>query len=356
LNARFAFLDNPRPSSQPHLEFKFKTMKRLAVKTQILLSVLLIGSSAIAASDNATVINDPLPLTQTNGLTNPPDATSAYLEVQAQLHSTQLALERNQQEAEASATRAARDFADRLDKIEQSHTRDLQTAQSTNRAILIVAGTFAGLGFLAMLFTAYFQWRCLSRLTEIAVTAASHAPAWAMQPFDAGESQLAVEPPAESSTRLPGMIERLEKRIFQLEHMTGSPVHDATPPAEVSTPPTAAPPADHTARITLLLGKGQSLLSLDQTEEAIVSFDEVLALDQNNTEALVKKGVALERQRKLTEAIECYDRAIAADSSMTIAYLYKGGVYNRLERFDEALQCYEQALRAQENGNSAHTN
>jgi tetratricopeptide (TPR) repeat protein len=82
----------------------------------------------------------------------------------------------------------------------------------------------------------------------------------------------------------------------------------------------------------------------------------VLALDQNNTEALVKKGVALERQRKLTEAIECYDRAIAADGSMTIAYLYKGGVYNRLERFDEALQCYEQALRAQENGNSAHTN
>ncbi len=71
----------------------------------------------------------------------------------------------------------------------------------------------------------------------------------------------------------------------------------------------------------------------------------MLALDPNHTEALVKKGAALERLHKLNEAIECYDRAIAVDGSMTTAYLYKGGLYNRLERFKEALQCYEKALR-----------
>jgi tetratricopeptide (TPR) repeat protein len=79
-------------------------------------------------------------------------------------------------------------------------------------------------------------------------------------------------------------------------------------------------------------------------------FDEALTIDSHNTEALVKKGSALERLRKLDEAIECYDLAIAADDSMTIAYLYKGGLFNRMERFNEALECYEQALRTQEKG------
>ena len=102
------------------------------------------------------------------------------------------------------------------------------------------------------------------------------------------------------------------------------------------------------ARITMLLGKGQSLLNLDQAEEALACFDQVLTLDPNHPEALVKKGAALERLRKLDEAIACYDQAIAADSSMTVAYLYKGGLFNRMERFGEALECYEKALHTQE--------
>jgi len=88
--------------------------------------------------------------------------------------------------------------------------------------------------------------------------------------------------------------------------------------------------------------------SNDNAEEALVCFDEALAVEPNNAEALVKKGTALERLRKLNEAIECYDRAIAADNSMTIAYLYKGGLFNRMERFGEALECYEMALKTQE--------
>ncbi len=90
------------------------------------------------------------------------------------------------------------------------------------------------------------------------------------------------------------------------------------------------------------------MLNMDNAEGALACFDEILALDANHTEALVKKGSALERLRKLNEAIECYDKAIAADASMTIAWLYKGGLFNRMERFSEALECYEQALRTQE--------
>ena len=57
-----------------------------------------------------------------------------------------------------------------------------------------------------------------------------------------------------------------------------------------------------TPEIALLLGKGQSLLHLDQTEEAIACFNEVLALDPQHTEALVKKGAALEKM--LTDDFE----------------------------------------------------
>ena len=87
------------------------------------------------------------------------------------------------------------------------------------------------------------------------------------------------------------------------------------------------------------------MLKQNDWPAALQCFDEVLALEPNHGEALVRKGAALEHMKKLSEAFECYDRAIAADESMTIAYLHKGGLCSRLERFKEALECYEKALR-----------
>jgi len=148
-------------------------------------------------------------------------------------------------------------------------------------------------------------------------------------------------------------VHRLEKRLYELEHSSPSPQNqpEVDGEAKTSTPPngsTDTAAATDAAKITLLLNKGQSLLNMDKTEEALECFDSVLAVDLHNPEALVKKGTALEKLRKLNEAIECYDQAIAADGTMTIAYLYKGGVFNRMEKFSEALECYEQALRTQE--------
>src|ERR1035441_6051404 len=78
---------------------------------------------------------------------------------------------------------------------------------------------------------------------------------------------------------------------------------EATPgPAKAEA---AVPDAAH---VTVLLGKGQAHLNLDQAEEAMACFDQVLAIDANHPDALVKKGAALERLRKLDEAVACYDR------------------------------------------------
>jgi len=316
--------------------------------------ILILPVCAFASSlpGYSTVITEPPPLTQeSNAPTNTPDEMRAYLEVQSQLRATQLALERDRDEIAAQAARATSEFNDRLGLLEQSNERELQMMQSNGRFILILAGACAGLGFIAMLVTTYFQWRGVQRMTEIILTTRDQTapPGWET-PQTGGE----IEASSESTMRLLGVVERLEQRIMQLEQTTQTSVADISAQIEAVSPPQEVAPSDEdAANISLLLGKGESLLNLDKPDDAIGCFDEILGLDNNNAEALVKKGVALERLRKLNEAIECYDRAIAADGSMTIAYLYKGGVYNRLEKFDEALECYEQALRSQENGRSA---
>jgi len=302
------------------------------------------------------------------GETNAQETLRAYLQLQEQLRVTRLAIEHDRLEAEAASARSAEALASRLQAIEQSlasqRAQELEVLQSSNRLMLVVAATLAGAGLLTILLMAYSHWRTLNRLAEIAGalpagTAIRVGPA--LPALDSGERGLVAASPAEQSNlRLLDAVERLEKRLLELEHTAGPQWSEAARannglkgiPVESSVdgtaPPEEAAVVTDAGRITSLLGKGESLLNLDKAEAALACFDEALALAPNHTEALVKKGTVLERLRKLDEAIECYDRAIAADRSMTIAYLYKGGLFNRMARFSEALECYEQALRTQE--------
>ena len=309
----------------------------------------------------------PVPAGKTDE-TNTQDMLRAYLQVQEQLHATQLSVEHSRKEADAAAAETARGFTGRLQAIEQTlavqRKQELEATQNSNKVMLIIAGFFAVLGFLAMLFMAYFQWRTISRLAKISASLpvahalGSPSPLAAVGVRDT--PVLTVGPAERSSQRLLGALELLEKRIYQLEHTPTPPLHESASPRQAAaTPasPNGGPPrtttldttaAPEAVRIAMLLGKGQSLLNLEQADEALSCFDQALTLEPNHAEALVKKGAALERLRKPDEAIACYDQAIAADGSMTLAYLYKGGLFNRMERFGEALECYEKALRTQE--------
>ena len=168
----------------------------------------------------------------------------------------------------------------------------------------------------------------------------------------AAKTQLAPLNPAEqSSARFLSAIERLEKRIADMEKEANEPLTDVPAPEPVVD---ESPVMDEkTAQINALLGKGQTFLNMDKLDDAIGCFDQVLALEPKYAEALVKKGTALEKIGRLDEAIQYYDRAIEADQNMTLAYLCKGGVFNRLERYGEALECYEKALRAKEKSSVA---
>jgi len=284
----------------------------------------------------------------------------SYLQLQEQLHATQLALERNRQETEALAAKNAEAVAARFKAIEAAvgsqrlaEMDSMQkTLQSNNKLMLIVGGSIAAVGFFVLLATGYLQWRSVNRLAEFSALIQSTRAALAAPQPSASENQLlGAGETVQTNTKLFGALTQLEKRIHELEHTT------VQSPAQHLTSGTGNTGADaaslagangHSDHNSLLIAKGQSLLNMEKPADAIECFDEILKAEPNHPEALVKKGIALEELQQTDEAIRCYDRAIESNADLTIAYLQKGGLFNRLERYEEALQCYEQALHAQE--------
>lgn len=318
-------------------------------------------SNLMATDTNAPAI--PAAQPEENSTSN--QALRAFLQLQEQLHDTQLAVERNQQEAQAAATQNSQNLSNSLQAIEQSllvqRANELADTERTNHLLLVFIGLFALFAFVAALFTAYIQWRALNQLAEIsaALPAARALPGLpSTAALGLGEHEvLASSAMTQSQTHLISLIQLLEKRIDELEHTAASPLKELPSGNGEShhpiQPATDSKIDEKTDRIMSLLQHGQSLLNDDHPEDAIACFDQVLALAPNHAETLVKKGAALEKMRQPQEALECYNRAIYADHSMTIAYLHKGGLCNRLERYSEAMECYQQALHTQEKKRAA---
>jgi tetratricopeptide (TPR) repeat protein len=293
-------------------------------------------------------------------------AAAAFLQLQEKLQATQLALERNRKETEEAMARNAELMASRLQTMEQSlaaqRSRELEIVQNFNRAILTLAGALAAVGMVVLLGMAYFQWQTIKRLTEISAglpTARALGAPRSFAALTAGESAFVASGPVEQvNVRLHSALEQLERRIGELEHpahapLKAEPVEEPGPSQATSNGGSGKGSAHTTrnghsnsdgARIKVLLGKGQSLLSLNQAAEAVACFDAVLSMEPAHGEALLKKGMALEKLERADEALACYDQAAAADPSLKLAYLQKAGLLNRLERFSEALESYELAL------------
>jgi len=294
------------------------------------------------------------------------EALRAYLQLQEQIHETQLSIERNRLQTQAVAAQEAVALSNRLRAIEDSlalqKANDLIAADHTNRMLMGVLAIFATVGLLAVLLMVYFQSRAVSRIAEIS-TALASTRGLAFRgttALEMAENEMlgngAIE---QSNVRLASLVQHLEKRIAELEQTAALPVKEVVISAseEIPVKPEpevqAAAPRESTQQIAQLLERGQTHLNNDRPEDAIACFDEILATEPNNSDALVKKGTALEKMRQTQEALECYDRAIAADNTLTIAYLHKGGLCSRLEKYGEAMECYERALHTQEKKQAA---
>jgi tetratricopeptide (TPR) repeat protein len=286
-----------------------------------------------------------------------------YLKLQEQLHSTLLAIEQARQEASQETRANADALTARLAQLEKAlseqREQQVQTMHASNRSMLVMAGSIVGLGLLALAFTALFQSRGMNRLAEIA-TGFSHDRALmaGSLPGDLGQGErllLGVGPATGANKTLLATIGRLEQRLQELEH-TAQLTLPLSVPARSNGESTSrrsfngdgnSPPADH---VSVLLGKGQVMLSLGQADGALACFDEAIAAAPEHAETHLKRGLALERLKRWDEAVASYDRAIELNRALTQAYLGKGSVFNRQERYTEALACYEQALRSESKG------
>lgn len=314
----------------------------------------------------------------------------SYLQLREQLHATQLAIGISRAEAEAAARAQAAAIAEKLESIkaaietererhrvemersnaerERVRTETLRAntererrqaeVERSNRNVLWAVGACGGLGLLALLLTPVFQWWTIKRLAATAwrepLATGGSAPLLTegIEPLTAADQTVAV-----SNQRLMSAIERMERRITDFETRWVAPAPSTSangtvlvggyrPPIPAAELSVRAP--EPSTRISVLLAKGQSLVEMGKTVEALGCYNEILKIDLNHPEALVKRGAALEKLKQDDEAIQCYDRAIKADRKMTLAYLHKGAVCNRLERYEEALKCYQQALLVEE--------
>jgi tetratricopeptide (TPR) repeat protein len=287
--------------------------------------------------------------TNTSLASLPTDAANGFLQVQQQLHDTQLAIEHNRQQVEAETRRNAEDMAARIDALQQiiatQRQGEITAMQKTQQLILMLGGTFGSIGLAVLLVVAYLQWRAVSRLVALF---SMHPAEFVLEPGRVSPSLVAGASVQQSNAQLFSMVDHLEKRILELKQAARAPL---TEPASAAASETNGAPktaSDRDECVANLIDEGQSLLAANEPQKALECFDVALGLHPKHAEALVKKGGALEKLGRLDEAIACYDQAIEADGGMTIAYLHKGGLFNRLSRYDEALQCYERALQTQE--------
>lgn len=338
---------------------RMKMLKSLRVTGSCVLALvwLLAGAGAsLAAETNPP----PAAGVETPAIT-PEQAMRAYLHVQEQLRLTQRALEDSRAEATAAAKASAESMTERIRLIEQNlaaqRLHDLEAMERSNKTALIVVGAVAMSALLLLLLSAWLQSRSMQKFAEATNGLRLSRPlAGPSLPLVLGPGG---DPAQQASAQVQDVLQRLQRRIEELEHTATVALPapgEAAAPAEAPAvgragPKSAAGPAEPTGAV--FLRRGIDLLSQNRVEEALASFSEGLVREPGNTDLLLKRGAALERLQRLEEAIASYDAAIAANPTLTTAYLLKGAVLNRLKRQPEALQCYELALSHQRKGEAA---
>jgi tetratricopeptide (TPR) repeat protein len=228
----------------------------------------------------------------------------------------------------------------------EQRASEAESARRVEQTMLMVAG-IGMLALAAVVGMVFLQLRTATRLIELAMAPVpSSNGARALPVVETAAAALPASARAAlefSNARLLGVIERLEKRILELEETVRIPLNGN---GNYSSEPERDTPSDR--RVEDLIVEGQLYLDTNKTDKALQCFNTALDIQPDNPDALIKKAATLEKLGQIEKAITCYDRAIDLGDSSTTALLQKGGMLNRLARYDEALQCYERALQTQE--------
>jgi tetratricopeptide (TPR) repeat protein len=344
-------------SSRQALDIGALAFQAFAVVMKI---ILLRNFLAVCA---CVALSARLAAAETNSVAAPLDmgvvtqnVVNGYLQIQAQLHDTQLAIEDSRREAADEAKRNTDTLTARIQTLEATiatqRASEVELAQKNQQFMLTMGAAFGLIVLGAVLFMVYLQGRAMARVVELC---AARPQEFSLGNGHAAPSLVTSATVEQSNVRLFSTVDSLQKRILELEQGSRAMLAEKTPATmngshKISETKKKDPTAsDREECVANLLTEGQALLDAHEPEKALECFDVALGLDSKHAEALVKKGGALEKLGRTDEAIACYDHAIEANRTLTIAHLHKGGLFNRMARYDEALQCYEEALRTQEN-------
>ena len=323
----------------------------MTIRLNFLIACLCVafGTRIFAAETNSTAGTNAVPPPPQPSDMTAQNVVNGYLQIQQQLHETELNLEKGREEAAVSAQRNADAIQYLEQKITAQHDSEVAAVQGARQLTLTLAGAFGAAGLAAVLLLVYFQWRTVTRFMAFSTP---RPAGFSMGNGGDAPSLVTGAAVGESNARLLGAVDHLQKRILELEQTVRGTLAEKNPPAangKSAAPKNGSSTTDDREEcVANLITEGQALLDAGNAEKALDCFDVALGLDAKHIEALVKKGGALEKLGRTDEAIACYDRAIEADNAATIAYLQKGGLFNRLARYDEALKCYEMALQTQE--------
>jgi tetratricopeptide (TPR) repeat protein len=100
---------------------------------------------------------------------------------------------------------------------------------------------------------------------------------------------------------------------------------------------------------------GLILHNLGNDKDAIRYFDKSLAIDPNNTATLNNKGLALGILGNHTAALDLFDKVLSIDPNSTDAYINKGAALGVLGKYGDALTSIDKALASDPNNTAALT-
>src|ERR1035441_7492277 len=166
----------------------------------VLLAMMGLVRSALAVDTNAA---------PDGAILGAQDFLRSYLQIQEQLRDTQLAIEKNRQEAADLAASNSLVLDQRLRLMEKSlsnaRLEQLTANERSDRMILLAAGVFAAVGCLVLVLVALLQWTALNRLSAAAaIPSAAHSS----QLLSASEVQLPpIHALEQSNTRFLNLIE-----------------------------------------------------------------------------------------------------------------------------------------------------
>jgi len=101
------------------------------------------------------------------------------------------------------------------------------------------------------------------------------------------------------------------------------------------------------AHATALANRGEALLALGRGDDAAASYERALALQSDRANLFYNHGTILLGLRRYEDAIASFDRALALDPDSVDALYNRGNALAELKRPTDALASYDQALALQ---------